>query len=123
MPLRKNSKGLLTPLEKRIAKALLAEKWRNQDIQALFNIGREATINSARITNVKQNKRQVVATIEEVETFKIRKQSYDARTGLNIVDDERLIRSREAMILAVQIFNSAGLNFKTEVFAVLANIA
>jgi hypothetical protein len=27
------------------------------------------------------------------------------------------------MIFAVQVFNSAGLNFKTEVFAVLANIA
>ncbi|MGA2311622.1 MAG: DUF3644 domain-containing protein [Xanthobacteraceae bacterium] len=35
----------------------------------------------------------------------------------------RLIRAREAMILAVQMFNSSALNFKTEVFAVLANIS
>jgi hypothetical protein len=33
------------------------------------------------------------------------------------------MRAREAMILAVQIFNSTALSFKTEVFSVLANIA
>ena len=34
----------LTSLEKRVAKALLAKKWRNQDIQALINTGRKATV-------------------------------------------------------------------------------
>mgnify|MGYP001333087490 CR=1 FL=1 len=47
----------------------------------------------------------------------------DPKTGLNLYDDERLVRAREAMILAVQTFNSPGVNFKTEVFSVLANIA
>ena len=42
---------------------------------------------------------------------------------MNLFDDERLIRAREAMILAVQIFNSAAFNFKTEVFSVLVHIA
>jgi hypothetical protein len=51
------------------------------------------------------------------------KQSFDLETGLNMVVDERLVRAREAMILAVQIFNSASLHFKTEVFLVLANVA
>ena len=41
----------------------------------------------------------------------------------NKKDDEMLIRSREAMILAVQSFNSPSLKFKTEVFSVLAIIA
>ena len=39
--------GALTKDEKRIVKALLNDGWRNQDIQALVNVGRGATINSA----------------------------------------------------------------------------
>ena len=115
--------GALTKDEKRIVKALLEKGLRNQDIQALVNIGRPATINSARVTEVKKNGRQKAASDEEVAFFEIKKRSYDPKTGLNRFDDERLIRAREAMILAVQIFNSAALNFKTEVFAVLANVA
>ena len=122
MVLRK-AQGALKNDEKRIVKALLAKGWRNQDIQALLNIGREATINSARITEVKVNAAQRVASDEEVAFFQIRKNSYDQKTGLNLFDHERLIRAREAMILAVEIFNSPSLRFKTEVFAMLVNVA
>ena len=122
MPVRRRE-GALTAEEKRIVKSLLAQRWRNQDIQALVNIGRKATINSARITEVKQNDHIRPASEDAVEFFKTRKHAYDPRTGLNFFEDERLIRAREAMALAVQIFNSPALNFKTEVFAVLANIA
>ena len=115
--------GALTKDEKRIVKALLAEGWRNQDIQALVNIGRDATVNGGRITEVKKDQKQKAASSDEVTFFQIRKNSYDPQTGLNLFDDERLIRAREAMVLAVQIFNSAGLSFKSEVFAVLVNIA
>ena len=115
--------GALTKDEKRIVKALLNKGWRNQDIQALVNIGRPATINSARITEVKNNDKQKAASDDEVAFFKIKKRSFDHKTGLNLFDDERLVRAREAMILAVQIFNSAALNFKTEVFAILTNVA
>src|SRR5690606_12028206 len=113
----------LTPEERRVAKALLAKKWRNQDIQALINIGRKATINSGRITGVKKSAEQEIASEEEVTLFLLKKRSYDQQTGLNRYDDERLIRAREAMILAVQVFNSAALRFKTEVFTMLANVA
>ena len=89
----------------------------------MINIHRPATINSARITEVKKNRRQGAASDDEVEFYEIKKQSFDLATGLNLFDDERLIRAREAMILAVQIFNSAAFRFKTEVFSVLANIA
>ena len=47
----------------------------------------------------------------------------DPVTGLSLANDERLIRAREAMILAVQLFNSTTVKFKTEVFCVLAKIA
>lgn len=113
----------LTDDEKRVVKALLAKGWRNQDIQALVNTGREATINSGRITGVKKNASQDLATDDEVAFFQIKKRSYDQQTGLNQYDDERLIRAREAIILAVQIFNSPALKFKTEVFTMLTNVA
>src|SRR5690606_27260466 len=112
----------LTDAEKRVVKALLAKGWRNQDIQALANPGRKATINSGRITGVKKNENEALATDDEVAFFQIKKRSYDQQTGLNQYDDERLIRAREAMILAVQIFNSPALKFKTEVFTMLANV-
>lgn len=119
----RKKEGALTKDEKRIVKALLNAKWRNQDIQALVNIGRAATVNSARITEVKKDAVQKAATEDEVTFYRVRKKSFDPITGLNLFDDERLIRAREAMILAVQIFNSASYKFKTEVFAVISNIA
>ena len=122
MVLRKKD-GALTKDERKIVKALLLKGGRNQDIQALLNIGRVATVNSARITEVKADKNQKPATDDEVKYFEIKKNSYDAQTGLNLFEDERLIRAREAMILAVQVFNSASLKFKTEVFTMLANVA
>ncbi len=115
--------GGLTADEKQIVKALLAEGMRNQDIQALVNIGRDATINSARITAVKHDDTIIPAGADEVSFYKKRKQSFDWHTGLNLYDDERLIRAREAMILAVHVFNSPSCCFKTEIFAVLTNIA
>ena len=119
-----NPAGGLTAEEKKIVKALLAKKWRNQDIQHLLNSGgRKATVNSARITAVKQTKTIEPASDAEVQDFIARKQLFDPATGLNALDDERLIRAREAMILAVQVFNGPGYKFKTELFAVLANIA
>jgi hypothetical protein len=115
--------GSLTREEKRIVKALLNAGQRNQDIQALINSGRKDTINSARVTAVKQDARQALASDDEVAFFVLKKRSYDPITKLNRFEDERLIRAREAMILAVHIFNSAALKFKTEVFCVLACIA
>lgn len=119
-----NPGGGLTAEEKKIVKALLAKKWRNQDIQHLLNSGgRKATVNSARITAVKQTDTIKPASDAELQDYMSRKRLFDPATGLNAVDDERLIRAREAMILAVQVFNGPGYKFKTELFAVLANIA
>ena len=119
----RNREGALTAEEKPIVKALLGKGWRNQDIQALINTGREATINSGRITETKNDDLITTASDDEVEFFKIKKNSYDQKTGLNLYDHERLIRAREAIILAVQVFNSPAMRFKTEVFTMLANVA
>jgi len=115
--------GALTDGEKRIVKGFLERGDRNQDIQALINLGRKATINSARVTEVKQDDAIVPAADADLDFFKNKKKCYDPQTGLNLYDDERLIRAREAMLLAVQVFNSPTLRFKAEVFAVQANIA
>jgi hypothetical protein len=119
----RHKEGALTQEERRAVKALIAEGIRNQDIQDLVNRGRRATINSARITEVKQDANQAAASENELELFKIKRKLYDHATGLNEVDHERLIRAREAMMMAVHIFNSPQLKFKTELFAVLCNIA
>ena len=113
----------LTALEKRIVKALLAKGERNQDIHALVNYERTPTVNFGRITTVKKDATIEPASDEEIEFYKKRKQSFDPVTGLNLYDDERLVRAREAMILAVTIFNSSTYKFKTGIFAILANIA
>ena len=120
---KRSKQGSLAAPEKRVAKALLQRGWRNQDIQDLINQGRTATINSARITEVKKNEGQKCASEKETNLYIAKKAAIDPKTGLNLYDDERLVRAREAMILAVQTFNSPGVNFKTEVFSVLANIA
>ena len=113
----------LTVEEKRIVKALLNQGRKNQDVHALINLGRSATVNFGRIADVKKNGAQDAATEEEIASFRERKESYDPKTGLNAYSDERLVRAREAMILAVQSFNSPALKFKAEVYCVLANIA
>ena len=118
-----SAEGALTAEEKKIVKGLLAKRERNQDIQALVNLGRNATINSGRITEVKQDGGIVAASEDELKFYILKKKSFDPQTGLNLYDDERLIRAREAMLLAVQVFNSPTLRFKAEVFAVQANIA
>lgn len=113
----------LTDIEKSVIKALLAKGWRNQDILTLVNSHRSVPVNFGRISGIKKNAAQLPASDEEVDFYCIKKKSFDSRTGLNFFDDERLIRARESMILAVQIFNSGGLNFKTETFTMLANVA
>ncbi|KYG22444.1 hypothetical protein SE92_21345 [Bradyrhizobium sp. AT1] len=113
----------LTDEEKRVIKSMLAEGMRNQDIHTLINYEREATINFGRIAGIKKDASIIPASAEETAFFKRRKRSFDPVTGLNLYRDERLIRAREAMALAVTIFNSGIFKFKTEVFAVLANIA
>ena len=120
---KRKKEGRLTYEEERIVKALLNRGERNQDIQALLNAGRKATINGARISGVKEDDGIEEASPDEVDAFMMRKEAYDWQTGLNLYDDERLIRAREAMILAVHVFNNPSCRFKTEIFAVLANIA
>lgn len=120
---RKYKEGALTEQEKPIVKRLLDDGWRGQDILALINIGRPKTTNSGRITGVKKDARQIPCSDEELRHFLKVQKAHDLRTGLNPYLHERLYRSREAMVLAVQLFNSPLHRFKSEIFSVLSNIA
>ena len=66
---------------------------------------------------------QPIATEAELETFLSDYPGVDPRTGLHLVDDELLIKSREAMLFAVQAFNNPTNYFKTEIFIVTSIIA
>lgn len=120
---KKQSKTALAPLEKSVIKALLNEGWRNQDVQALINTGRSASINFGRISGVKANNGIAPATKQQVEAFRHKKLLFDHLTGLCPIDDERLVRAREAMILAVELFNTPRVALKAGVFSMLANVA
>lgn len=112
----------LTAKEKSLVKAMLDAGERSQDIHVLINHGRHPTVNHGRIGSAKAPS-VIAATPEEVAKYRQMKRSFDPVTGLNPYTDEKLIRAREAMILAVSIFNNASYRFKTEVFSVLANVA
>jgi hypothetical protein len=116
-------KTTLTPLEKAVVKALINVGWRNQDIQTLVNTGRAATVNFGRISGIKADASIVPATSQQVAAFRHKKLLFDHVTGLCPIDNERLVRAREAMILAVQLFNTPRLAFKAGVFSMLANVA
>ncbi|WP_226019751.1 DUF3644 domain-containing protein [Novosphingobium sp. FKTRR1] len=120
---KKQSKTALTLLEKSVIKALIIDGWRNQDVQALINTGRAASINFGRISGVKTDNAIKPATKQQVETFRHKKLLFDHVTGLCPIDNERLVRAREAMILAVGLFNTPRIAFKAGVFSMLANVA
>lgn len=120
---RQGKLGSLNQNEKRIVKYLCDKGWTNQDIQAEINLCRPATVNFGRISAVKKDTNQSVATDAEFQSFETFKRSFDFRTGLNPFMDEILIKSREAIKLAVSVFNNPTLNFRAENFSILANIA
>lgn len=63
--------GSLNQNEKRIVKYALCNKgWTNQDIQAEINLCRPATVNFGRISAVKSDASQVVATDAEFRPLK-----------------------------------------------------
>jgi hypothetical protein len=112
----------LTEFERRIVKRLIADGERNQDVHVLVNTGRSPTVNFGRFSGSKDWEIEP-ASDEEVARFRFEKSLVDLRTGLSPLEDERLYKAREAMLLAVECFNNPLLHFKVEIFAVLSQIA
>lgn len=123
-PNRKTTKGNgLTDEEKSLIKKLLQDGYLPQDIIHIVNQGRKQTTNLGRISEISKNDKIVPASDEETKKYLKIQSSYDPKTLLNPYKDCRLIRAREAMMAAVELFNNPNMCFRIEMFCVLANIA
>jgi hypothetical protein len=112
----------LTDFEKRIVKRLVTDGMTNQDAHHLINLGRTPSVNFGRLSGAKDWTTEA-ATSDEIERYRYEKSLFDLRTELSPFDHERLVRAREAMILAIQSFNTPSLCFKAELFCMLSNVA
>lgn len=121
--IQQGATGGLNRLEKKIVKLLFEKKWRNQDILAFINQCRPVTVNPGRISDVKSDEKQTAATEEQLDDYLKFKKSFDLQTGLSPYVDERLVKSREAMKLAVSVFNNPSLRFRAENFSMLTIVA
>lgn len=125
MPTRR-SKNKLTKAEVALVKAMLQAGGRtNQENLAFFSRpGR--SINPARIAEIGLGKRHVDVTTApsgDLSTFLSRWPEHDHVTGLHPLDDELVVKAREAMLNAIGGYNSPRTMFRTECFIVLAVIA
>ncbi|NVJ91464.1 MAG: DUF3644 domain-containing protein [Methylocystaceae bacterium] len=106
-----------------------------QDILAYFTRP-SRSINHARITEIldamegdppcfaaQKYIEQPVASDEDLKRFIDSWPNVDPKTGLHLASEELLVKSREAMMAAVQTFNNPTSYFKSESFIVLASIA
>lgn len=75
------------------------------------------------IRNEAKHKTIRPASEDDLDAFLAIWPDIEHETGLSVRGDELLIKAREAMIAAVQTFNSAGLTFRSELFIVTAIIA
>lgn len=97
----------------------------DQDILAYFTRPTRS-INHGRIKEIRsgeKHKNVAPASSEELENFRASWPQIDVSTGLHIRGDELLIKSREAMLHAVQSYNTPKTYFKSEIFIVTAVIA
>ena len=127
-PARRSRKANpLTPEEVSLIKAMLTNaSLQGQDIVAYFTRpGR--TVNQARITDIRSGKARYAvvppASAAQLKRFFADWPQHDYVTGLHPVDDELVVKAREAMMNAVQSYNNPRALFRSECFIVLAIIA
>ena len=116
----------MTTAEVSLVKALVREGGRsNQDILAFFSRpGR--SINQGRIAEITKGRRYATvpaASPGELRAFLSRWPEHDLVTGLHPVDDELVVKAREAMLNAIGGYNNPRTLFRSECFIVLAVIA
>src|ERR1700744_93723 len=90
-----------------IVKAMLAQKYVPQDVQAYFSRPTRS-INHARISEIRdgaKHKAIKAASDTELDAFLEAWPDVDSGTGLHLRGDELLVKAREAMIAAVHSFN------------------
>jgi hypothetical protein len=97
----------------------------DQDILAYFTRPTRSVNHRliSEIRNEAKHKAIKPANDDNLDIFLATWPDIDHETGLSIRGDELLIKAREAMIAAVQTFNSAGMTFRAELFIITAIIA
>ncbi|WP_200898295.1 DUF3644 domain-containing protein [Gluconobacter oxydans] len=97
----------------------------DQDILAYFTRPSRSVNHRliSQIRNETKHKSIKPVSADDLDAFLAMWPDIDHDTGLSNRGDELLIKAREAMIAAVQTFNSAGLTFRAELFIVTAIIA
>lgn len=116
----------LTVGEVALVKAMIQAGDRtDQEIQAYFTRPNR-NINHARILEIRQGRRHPevpAASNSELRAFLQRWPEHDHVTGLHPIDDELVVKAREAMLNAIQVYNNPRAFFRSECFIVLAVIA
>lgn len=127
----------LKDFEVSLIKAMLSsgEYSAYQDILAYFTRP-SRSVNHARISEIvdamggepmhnsaRKYADQPVASKKMVKDFLRHWPNIDSETGLHLQDDQLVIKSREAMLLAVQSYNNPSTYFKSEIFIVSAIIS
>lgn len=112
------SEGHLQDWEVAIIKTLLeAGEYNDQQILAFFTRP-SRTVNHARILEIRKGiKRKSIppASEEDLNGFLEHWPNLDRETGAHVVDDELILKAREAILFAVQAYNSPRMIFKAEI--------
>ena len=126
MKLKGRTQNKLENWEIALVKAMIANGINvDQDILAYFTRPTRS-INHARIGEIRNGNKHgnvKTASAAELKKFLAHWPHIDTQTGLHILAEELIIKSREAMLLAVQSYNNPKAHFRSEVFIVTAMIA
>ena len=123
----RSRKNRLARWEVAIVKAMLAKgTFGNDEVILAYFTRPNRSINHARIAEIRtetKHARTREATDAELERFVDSWPQIEPETGLHLLNDELLIKAREAMLLAVQNYNNPRTYFRSEVSIVTAIIA
>lgn len=122
----RGSSANLSRLEISLIKAMLREAAKtDQDILAYFTWPTRS-VNHRVIAQIRRGAKHTdiePATAITLSAFLDAWPDVDSDTGLSLEADQLLVKAREALISAVQTFNSAGIKFRSELFIVTSVIA
>lgn len=122
----RGSSANLSRLEISLIKAMLREAAKtDQDILAYFTWPTRS-VNHRVIAQIRRGAKHTdvePATAITLSAFLDAWPDVDTDTGLSLEADQLLVKAREALISAVQTFNSAGIRFRSELFIVTSVIA
>lgn len=116
----------LEPWEAALVKAMCAAGGRDDQTILAYFTRPTRSVNHREIGGIRKGRLHVAvpaASADDLAAWLAVWPDRDERTGLSLRGDELLVKAREAMIAAVNTFNSAGLLFRAELYIVTCIIA